>query len=145
MGQGSDGENNSPIVKTSDPEWFAEVLEHYKKRTRFILQDDAGIGVTPDSLRSGVALIGAMRSAGMSKREILQVLAGLGICGVGIWLVLIAVWDPEPTSKLAILLAGGVSLLATGSVAILRALGQSWHVTIRGNGPGGPKIEVRPS
>jgi len=74
-------------------------------------------------------------------REVLIVLTGLGLSVVGIWLILVAVADPEPTSKLGILLAGGVALIFTGGASILYALGVRWKVSVKSTGGNSFTIE----
>jgi len=71
-----------------------------------------------------------VRKRKFSTKHLWQVLTGLGLSGVGIALIIVAVLDPEPTSKLGILLAGGVLLIVTGGLSILKALGQTWVVRV---------------
>ena len=42
--------------------------------------------------------------------------------------------DPEPISRLAILLVGGIILVETGSLAIIRALEYTWDVAVTREG-----------
>jgi len=94
------------------------------------LLDDARVGLSEGDLVSAVALIKkAKESSSLSWQQIAIILTSLGLSATGIWLILIAVADPEPTSRLGILLTGGVILILTGGLSILRALGQTWKVS----------------
>jgi len=42
----------------------------------------------------------------------------------------LAIWDPEPTSKLTVLLAGGVGFIGIGGLSILRLLTKETPTTI---------------
>jgi len=119
------------VIRSSDPEWLNKALRHYTGKTMFELIDDAGLGLSQPDLRSAVGLLKALREKKkFSTRHLWQVLTGLGLGGVGIALIIAAILDPEPTSKLGILLAGGVLLIVTGGLSILKALGQTWVVRV---------------
>lgn len=122
-------EDNPAIIRTSDPGWLDKALKAYRDRMPFHFTDDAGLGITESDLVSAMALIRRAGQTGkMSWKDISQVLTGMGLSGVGIWLIAASIADPEPTSKLWILLAGGVVLILTGGLSILKALGQKWQV-----------------
>jgi hypothetical protein len=140
MGTEPDATSASPI-KTSEDNWLDSALRRYKDKSPFTLIDDARIGLSADDVQSGIKLIGATKRVQRATwKQIFQIVTGLGMSSVGLALLYIAWVDPEPWSKLAVITAGGVLLFASGSFAILRALGQTWHVTV---GPGG-RFEVRP-
>jgi hypothetical protein len=117
------------LIESSDPKWLEKALECYRDKHPFMFKDDAGLGIRKQDLVSAVLLIKRVKETGaITWREICQILTGLGMNAIGIGLILIAVFDPEPTSKLGILLAGGVILILTGSVSLLRTFGQKWRV-----------------
>jgi len=119
------------IIRTSDSDWLGRALRHYADGSRFELADDAGLGIKEQDLRSAMDLLRYLRRGRrFTKRHLWQVLTGLGLSGVGIGLVVAAILDPEPTSKLGILLAGGVVLILTGGLSVLKALGQTWVVRV---------------
>lgn len=123
------GKNSRRLIKSSDPEWLQKALECYRDKHPFKFSDDALIGIKKQDLESAVALIKRAKESGaFTWRKIGQILTGLGMSAVGIWLILLAIAAPEPTSKLSILLVGGVILIVTGSLGILRAFGQKWRV-----------------
>ena len=118
------------IIYTSQRNWLQLALECYRDKLKFDLVDDAGIGLTSKDLTSAVKLIQKAKNTGrVSVKGIATILTSLGLSSVGIWLVLAAIVDPEPTSKLGILLAGGIALIALGGMSILRALGMTWKVS----------------
>jgi hypothetical protein len=120
-----DDDKSCRLIKTSDQKWLEKALECYRDKHPFRFMDDAGLGITEQDLVSAVSLLKRAKETGpITWREIGQILTGLGMSAAGLLLILIAVADPEPTSKLGILLAGGVILILTGSLSILHAFGQ---------------------
>lgn len=118
------------LIKTSDVDWLEKSLKCYRDKRPFEFLDDAEIGIDKEDLLSAVTLIRqTRRKLGTTRRAIGQILTGLGMSTAGIWLIMIAVVDPDPTSKLGILLAGGVILITTGGLSILWAFGQKWKVS----------------
>ena len=112
-------------------------------REKFTLIDDIKLGLNEDDVKSAVNLLKAVREKGnTSWNTISRVLAGIGVSGLGLTLICLGIIDPDPTSILFILLIGGVALTTTGSLAILRALGTSFSVQVRG--PGGTSFTINP-
>lgn len=103
------------VVRTSDENWFMALAKAYKDNFPFTLVDDARTGVDPVNqsiLQMGMAV-------SLTKQEWLAVALSIGFTGIGMWLVRLAIIDPEPTSKLTILLGGGiVTIVLSGSNAI---------------------------
>ena len=131
------------IIRTSDKKWLEKALDCYKTKVAFEFLDDVPIGVGHDDLVSAVALIAAAKNSGaITWQQIVGMLTGLGMSGIGVWMIAVAVADPEPTSKLAILLAGGVVLALTGGLSILYCLGVKWRVTAKS---GNNTIHVEPA
>ena len=125
-----DAEEN--LIATSDPEWLQKALGAYRRGARFRLHDDAGLGLNAEALGSGVALLRYLvLFAAVPWREVGIALTGIGLCSFGIWIIRLAIADPEPTSRLGILLAGGVILIVLGGASILRALGVTWRVSVK--------------
>lgn len=131
------------IVKTSERDWLEKALKLYTEKKLFKFIDDAGLKLTEEDLKSAVSLIRAAKSkGGVSWKQIVSVLAGIGITGVGVWIIAAAIADPEPTTKLGLLIAGGIVLALTGSLGTLTALGVKFSVSAKS--PQGHEFEIKP-
>ncbi len=131
------------VVRTSEEDWLERALELYTDKAAFVFVDDAGIGITQKDLQSAVSLIRAAKVKGdFSLKSIMAVLFGLGLSGAGIWMIIAAIADPEPTSKLGLLIAGGVLITLTGGLGTLSALGVRFVIT--GKGKGGSEFRIEP-
>ena len=114
------------IIRTSEVNWFEKSMKCYKEKISFTFIDDANLGITETNLKSGFDLI---RSRKMPWESIVGVLAGIGITRVGIYIIGLAIADPEPTTKLGLLISGGLLLALTGSIGILYSLGVNFSVS----------------
>lgn len=131
------------IVKTSHTEWLKVAIENYSKKQAFTLMDDAKIGLTEKDLVSAVTLIrAAKKKAGLPFKTIAQALTSIGITGAGIYIVILAIADPEPTSKLGLLITGGLILAVTGSLGALASLGIKFSISAKTFG--GNEFYIRP-
>lgn len=101
---------NDTEIRTSSSAWLKELAKAYKSRKRARLIDDAGLGVDP-SMQS---LFDMGQRADLSVRDWVGVLVALGLSSAGFWMVRLAFLDPEPTSKLWLLVSGGCLTLVTG-------------------------------
>jgi hypothetical protein len=108
------------IIRTSEPAWIAALAKVYREQTPAILVDDAGLGVDPVNQ----TLFEMARQAKLSARELAGVCVSLGMSGVGIGMVLLAFFDPEPTSKLGLLVAGGTVCIVGGGFMAVKILTQ---------------------
>ena len=97
-------------IRTSNPTWPSDLALVYKARKSATVVDDAGLGIDP----AHHSLLEMGKRGDLSGRDWLGVLASLGLSGAGLWMVRLAVIDPEPTSKLWLLVAGGSLALITG-------------------------------
>ncbi len=111
-------EASTAELKTSQRNWFSALAKAYKRRDRVVLKDDAGLGVDP---RHQTLFMMAVR-AKLSMNEITAACIALGMAVAGIGLVVAAIIDPEPTSKLGLMVGGGIALIATGGLAAIRIL-----------------------
>ena len=116
------------IIDGAKSEWIKEVLDAFMSRKAFIIENFPYNLSSEAVISSGIEFLKLLNKEGMSYKEIAQLLVGIGISSAGMWLVWLAIIDPEPTSKLAILTVGGIVLIAVGGIAALRALGQTWDV-----------------
>jgi hypothetical protein len=92
----------------------------YRDRLSGVLIDDAGIGVDPVKQ----TLFDMARQANLSPREIAAVCIALGMSAAGIGMIVLAVLDPEPTSKLGLLVGGGAVCILGGGFTAIRILTQ---------------------
>lgn len=106
------------IIRTSEHGWLAALAKLYKEQLPAIIIDDAKVGINP----SDHTLFDMARKADLSTAEITAVCVacGMGIAGIG--LVLLAFYDPEPTSKLGLLVASGLVLALTGGLSAIYVL-----------------------
>jgi hypothetical protein len=106
------------IIRTSKPDWFTDLSKAYKSHTAVRLVDDADFGVNP--LNQTLFEMGV--EAKLPPTQIAAACIALGMATVGVGLIVLAFIDPEPTSKLGILLAGGVVLIGTGGWGAIKIL-----------------------
>ncbi len=119
------------VIKTSDEKWLEKSLKYYVYKQPFQFIDDAGLGIREKDLKSAVALIKRSREKNIARwKQIARLLTSVGITGVGVWIIWLAIIDPEPTSKLSILVIGGITLALTGSLSTLKSLGQTWRISV---------------
>ncbi len=116
-------------VKTSEKDWLERALQLYKSKESFTLIDDANIGLTEKDVSSAVNLMKASVSKGKkSLKNIVLALTGLGFSGVGVYLIIAAIMDPEPTSKLGLIVSVGGIMAVSGSLATFASLGIKFSV-----------------
>jgi hypothetical protein len=118
---------SNQVIRTSVNGWLKRVAEAYRARESFLLEDDAQIGIDP---REDTLLRMGMK-AKLAKREWAGVLISVGIAGIGAWLIIMAVLDPEPYTKVATAIATGAVLLSTGGLVAVRILTQVKPPNIR--------------
>ena len=106
------------IIRTSETGWFQTLSTSYKEKTPFVLVDDASVGI---NLSENNLLVAGVK-AGLSVGEWQRVLGCLGVSTLGILILVAAILDPEPTSKLSILTVGGLVIAGTGGAAALYVL-----------------------
>jgi len=105
-------------VRTSQADWLKALAVIYRQRQPVLLIDDARVGVDP----SNYTLLQMARQVRLSHREIAGVCVGLGMSAAGVGMVILAFVDPEPTSKLGLLIAGGVACVLCGGAGALQVL-----------------------
>ena len=124
--------NQELVVRTSQPDWLKTLAVAYKNRKPALLIDDAGLHVDP----AGFTLLQMAREVKLSHREIAGVCVALGMSAAGIGMIVLAFVDPEPTSKLGLLVAGGVTSFVCGGWSAIRILTNlkppSVRITARG-------------
>ena len=105
-------------IRTSEQGWFTELARAYRQKTPVFLIDDAKVGIDPavDSL----AAMGL--KAKLTPREWSAVSVAVGLSAAGAAMVVLAFLDPEPTSKLGLLVGGGAVCVLTGGLTAVRIL-----------------------
>lgn len=104
-------------------------FDNYSKKQAFTIIDDAQIGLAEKDFVSAIILIrAAKKKGGFSIKTIAQALTSIGIIGAGGYIVILAIADPEPTSKLGLLITAGLVLAVTGSLGALSSLGIKFSI-----------------
>lgn len=106
------------IVKTSEEGWFTKLTEAYKNRTPIAIVDDAKVGINP----SEESLKDMGLKAKLSMQEWAAVGISLGMSAAGIGMIVLGFFDPEPTSKLGLLIGGGAVCIIGGGFSAIRIL-----------------------
>jgi hypothetical protein len=105
-------------LRTSQQNWLAQLTRAYRSRTQVELIDDAGIGIDPATqslLQMGV-------TGKLSRKEWTAVAISSGMTVFGAAMVILAIVDPDPTSKLGLLIGSGAILALTGGFQTIRVL-----------------------
>jgi hypothetical protein len=105
-------------IRTGQPGWFLSLANAYRDRTPVILVDDAHVGIDPQN--QSLVSMGIM--AGLSPKEWAAVGVAVGVSAAGVLMVVLAFLDPEPTSKLGLLVGGGAICVLTGGLAAVGIL-----------------------
>jgi hypothetical protein len=119
-------------IRTSEKNWLRGVATCYRTKTLFYLDDDAELGIDPVSH----SIVDMGRLSGLSLNDWMAVFVNIGLCGIGVRMVAAAILDPEPTSKLGLLIASGTLLVVTGGVTIVRILTGLLPPKVKVNGSG---------
>jgi hypothetical protein len=106
------------VIRTSEKGWLGRLAQAYRDKTAILLIDDAGAGVDP----SRDSLIAMGIKAGLATAEWIAVGVSIGMSAAGIIMVVLAFLDPEPTSKLGLLVGGGAVCILTGGLTAVRIL-----------------------
>ncbi|MCX7028516.1 MAG: hypothetical protein NTU62_00140 [Spirochaetes bacterium] len=118
-------------LRTSEKGWFGKLARAYHERTPILVVDDAKVGIDP----AADSLVSMGLKAGLSLAEWTAVGVSIGVSAAGIAMVVLAFLDPEPTSKLGLLVGGGAVCVLTGGFSAIRIL-----TKLRP-----PNVEVSPS
>jgi hypothetical protein len=107
----------APSIKTSERGWLERVAKAYRSREAVVVVDDAQVGFDP-----GESLLESAVHARLSPREFAAVAVAVGMGAAGVGMVVLAFLDPEPTSKLGLLVGGGVACVLGGGFGAIRVL-----------------------
>jgi hypothetical protein len=106
------------IIRTSEKGWLTLLAAAYRGRIPVNLVDDARVGIDPQS--QTLAAMGM--NARLSATDWVAVAVSLGLSAAGVGFVVLAFFDPEPTSKLGLLVGGGALCALTGGVSAVGIL-----------------------
>ena len=109
---------NDSVVRTSAKGWFGTLAKAYKNRGHILLIDDAKVGIDP--ARDSLMAMGI--KARLSMEDWVAVGVSIGMSAVGTVMVVLAFIDPEPTSKLGLLIGGGAVCVLAGGLTAIRIL-----------------------
>jgi hypothetical protein len=119
-------------IRTSQKGWLSLLTEAYRARTPVRLLDDAKVGIDPKNQ----SLVSMGISARLSATEWAAVGVSLGLSAAGVVFVVLAFVDPEPTSKLGLLLGGGALCALTGGASAIGILTRRRPPNIEVDGKG---------
>jgi hypothetical protein len=106
------------VVRTSETGWFTKLAEAYKNRIDVTLVDNARVGIDPKN----ESLVQMGLKAKLTPTEWTAVGVAIGMSAAGIAMVVLAFLDPEPTSKLGLLVGGGIVCVASGGFSAIHIL-----------------------
>jgi len=124
------------VIHTSSTNWLRTLAKAYKSQASVLLIDDAEYGIDPIN----DTLLEMGRKANLHAREWGAVLIALGMAGSGVALLVAAILDPEPFSKIAATLAASIVLIFGGGFAAIRVLTGHKPPTVKVNPKGGFEI-----
>jgi hypothetical protein len=105
-------------IRTSQSGWFPRLAEAYRDRRQVVLVDDAKVGIDPQNQ----SLVSMGIKAGLSPTDWTAVAVSVGVSAAGVMMVVLAFLDPEPTSKLGLLVGGGAVCVLTGGLTAVGIL-----------------------
>lgn len=105
-------------IRTSEPNWLSRLTRAYREQAPVEIVDDAEVGIDPASqslLQMGLA-------GRLTRREWTGVAVSGGMTVFGATMIVLAILDPDPTSKLGLLVGSGALLALTGGFQTVRLL-----------------------
>jgi hypothetical protein len=105
-------------IRTSDQGWLPQLATAYRNRDQIVIIDDAHVGLDP----ANQSLLDMGLKAGLSRNDWTAVVVAAGMGVFGAVLIVLAILDPEPTSKLGLLIASGALLAWGGGHSAIRIL-----------------------
>ena len=115
------------VVRTSQQGWLEQLARAYRDHANISLIDDANVGLDP----SRDTLLTMGRRAQFGFRDWVAVVITLGVAATGAFLVVMAILDPEPFSKIGFALGAGVVMTMGGGFSAIRILTNVRPPTVR--------------
>ena len=119
-------------IRTSEKGWLTRLSQAYRDRIPVRLVDDAKVGIDPEHQ----SIVSMGLSARLSPTDWVAGGVSLGLSAAGIVFVVLAFVDPEPTSKLGLLLGGGALCARTGGASAIGILTRRRPPNIEVDGKG---------
>jgi hypothetical protein len=123
-------------IRTSEQGWLPQLAKAYRNREQIIIIDDANVGIDPRSQ----SLVEMGLKSGLSRNDWMAVVVAGGMGVFGAVVIVMAILDPEPTSKLGLLIASGAVLGLGGGFSAIRILTKHKPPKVRVS-PNGIEIE----
>lgn len=108
----------SSTIRTSEKDWLPRLAHAWRNRTQVDLVDDAQLGIDP----STQSLLQMGLQARLTPREWTAVAIASGMTALGASMVILAVFDADPTSKLGLMIGSGALLALTGGFQAIHLL-----------------------
>lgn len=105
-------------IRTSEKDWLARLTTAYREHAAVELIDDAQVGIDP----AQQSLLQMGLTGRLSRREWTAVSIAGGMTLFGATMIVLAVLDPDPTSKLGLMVGSGALLALTGGFQTIRLL-----------------------
>jgi hypothetical protein len=99
------------MIRTSEAGWLERLTRTYRSKQDTNFVDDAHLGVDPEN--QTIRQMGTQAGLGMVEWKRVAGCAGVG--SVGVLLIAMAMLDPEPTSKLALIVGTGAFCVLSGA------------------------------
>jgi hypothetical protein len=123
-------------IHTSEQGWLAELARAYRNRDQIVIIDDLNVGIDP----SRQTLLDMGLRSKLSRNEWIAVSISVGLGAFGAVTIILAILDPDPTSKLGLLIASGAVLTLGGGFSAIRILTNRKPPKVRAS-PHGFEIE----
>lgn len=105
-------------IRTSEKDWLARLTAAYREHAAVELIDDAQVGIDP----AQQSLLQMGLTGRLTRRQWTAVSIAGGMTVFGATMVVLAFIDPDPTSKLGLMVGGGALLALTGGFQTIRLL-----------------------
>jgi hypothetical protein len=105
-------------LRTSDPRWIEKLGVAYRDKRPVVVLDDAHVGIDPST--QSIREMGVR--VGLSAQGWMAVVVSLGVSVLGAGLMVAAILDPEPYSKLGLTIVTAAVLTLGGGFSAVRIL-----------------------
>jgi hypothetical protein len=107
-----------PMISTSSQGWLADLAKAYRNRVPVVIIDDANVGIDPNNQ----TILSMGMRGWLSRNEWIAVLLSVGLEMFGATIMILAILDPDPTSKLGLLIGTGAVMTIGGGFNATRIL-----------------------